>query len=82
LFEESRLRFSHLLRLPRIGSLSLRDIPDVPKFTHPSLPRLKQLFMTEAQDISASMLEGILKACPVLEDLDLTWMPAIHTSGP
>ena len=65
---------SCLVRLPRITSLSLRDIPYPSNYADLSLLTLKSLGLSDVEDLSATTIESLLKAWPMLEVLDVACM--------
>lgn len=72
--------FSCFLRLPRIASIEMCDIFYDSKYTHSPSSSLKSLVLTEMEELPASKLEDILKACPMLEILDASWMIMYNSS--
>jgi hypothetical protein len=65
---------SCLVRLPRITSLSLRDIPSHSKHADLSLANIKSLALSDTEDLSATKLENPLEAWPMLETFDVACM--------
>jgi hypothetical protein len=65
--------FSCLLRLPQIVSISLHDIPKDSEYTHLSSSNLRDLTLDHMTDLPTEQLENMLRMCPLLECLDLTW---------
>lgn len=65
--------FSCLLSLPQISSMSLHAIPSGSRYTPLRSSRLKSLTMTNMEAMPAKKLGELVKACPMLDCLDLTW---------
>jgi hypothetical protein len=66
---------SCFLRLPKIESLTLCKLAPETKFIQMPSSSLKSLTITEMHDFLLYKLEDLLKACPVLECLDMTIWP-------
>lgn len=65
--------FSCLLSLPQISSINLHAIPSRSRFTPLPSSSLESLTMTNMEVMPANRLGELVKACPMLECLDLTW---------
>jgi hypothetical protein len=70
---ESGFWLSCLVSLPRIASMSLRDIPYSSKYAESSPSGLKSLVLSDMEELSATKIQSLLKACPMLEVLDAAW---------
>jgi hypothetical protein len=66
---------SCFLRLPKIESLTMCKLAPETEFIQMPSSSLKSLTITEMQDYLLYKLEDLLKACPVLECLDMTMWP-------
>jgi hypothetical protein len=66
---------SCFLRLQKIESLTMCKLAPETKFIQMPSSSLKSLTITEMQDYLLYKLEDLLKACPVLECLDMTMWP-------
>ena len=65
--------FFHFSRLPQIASISLRSISHDPRYADSQTSNLKRLTLHGLRPSSTTELVKTLKACPMLECLDVTW---------
>lgn len=68
----------YLLGLPQIVSISLNTIAYASRYARSTSSSLRSLTATNTRDLSVDRLKELVRACPMLDCLEITWARHTH----